>query len=579
MATETNDYTAVLQFIDRIKANDCFIGGPDAPGPLRDEHNLPELIPYLDIGLTADDNGANGRQSIQAFATGWTNLEGVMLITPEREYDADLRVSIAADTERALRDLLLAFPPGKVGFCYLSGDWMLPTLAEILTGFPMPAREGYYASEQMLTPVQDFPTRRLSREDYNTVQAQWSESVWQEICDGGYSVYTCQPGAELGALCFHWPVSPWRNEVHGLQAVQDYALPYAESVVSAATSDVIAQGKIATCTANLSNQTDYLNAFRRVGYRPFCRVPSYLGIKRGSGTLEQPSPKEFYAMPGRHSRPVRTASRLGEGRRIAGSKDPLLVQAADLMHAAGRRERSQFVIEGVLLAQRALHDGQPIAHLLYTSDLLAAPEGMALLSDARQAGVNHSLVTDGLMAKVTTTRPVPPALAIVFAPWRSADRFRLTDNMAILAAENINNPDNLGMILRTADAAGIDAVIVAGEKSDPFHKNCVRAARGAVGRFPVLHSQSLPQSLSRLQSGGFIVAGAALQAESELFQCSLPPPIAIVVGNEQSGISKTTLDACTTRVRIPMAPGQDSLNVGVAAGLLLYEVIRQQRLT
>ncbi|MCW3055891.1 MAG: rRNA methylase, partial [Chthonomonadales bacterium] len=126
------------------------------------------------------------------------------------------------------------------------------------------------------------------------------------------------------------------------------------------------------------------------------------------------------------------------------------------------------------------------------------------------------------------------------------------------------------------EAAGVEGVIVVGNGSDPFHKNCVRAARGAVGRIPILSCRSLEQFLWHLQTTGCAVVGAALGADKTLFQCAMQPPIAVVVGNEQHGISRPVLEVCSAQVQIPMSPGQDSLNVGVATGLMLYEVFRQK---
>src|SRR5262249_23648165 len=134
MAAETHDYEAVLRFINRAKAQECFVPSPEMPEPLCDELSLPRLIPYLDMGL-AEDHGTppeseRGAGPIQVFATRWTELDGVMLVRPETEFQADVRVALAARNERALRDLLLSFPSGKVGFFYLGGDWMLPALEE-----------------------------------------------------------------------------------------------------------------------------------------------------------------------------------------------------------------------------------------------------------------------------------------------------------------------------------------------------------------------------------------------------------------------------------------------------------------
>src|SRR5581483_4333982 len=121
MAMETTDYAAALEFIRQTKRRACYLPTPAAPEGLHD------TIPYLGLGLTADYDTKKETlpetERIQVFASGWTELEGVMLLKPETEFDADVRVALAARNERALRDLLLAFPPGKLGFFYLGGDW------------------------------------------------------------------------------------------------------------------------------------------------------------------------------------------------------------------------------------------------------------------------------------------------------------------------------------------------------------------------------------------------------------------------------------------------------------------------
>lgn len=443
MAVETTDYSAALAFLARSRAE------AGAVGPSEGAEHLPAATPDLDLGGTLRPGESPKPAGLRAFVTGWTEWEGVMLLAPETELAADLRVSLAARSERALRDLLLAFPYGQVGVFQLWAEWMRPALEELLEGYPLPARED-------------------------------------------------------------------------------------------------------TAAADAS------------------AVPLYLGFKRGSpGTL----PADVFHRP--KARPDTQKS--GAGGQLTTSKHPILTQFAELAHATGRQRRAQFVAEGVTLALRALEDGLPVEAFLYTPGLLRASEGADLIQNVRQAGIPHYQVTDGLMGKVTTTRPVPTVAAAVCARLREAESFHIAPSTALLIAENTNNPDNLGMILRTADAAGAEGVLVVGEGADPFHKNCVRAARGAVGRLPLLSCRSLESYLRGLQAAGVTVVGAALEAEWELYRCALKPPIAVVVGNEQEGISRPVLEACSHRVRIPMAPGQDSLNVGVAAGVMLYEIFRQKR--
>ncbi|MCS6777161.1 MAG: RNA methyltransferase [Chloroherpetonaceae bacterium] len=260
---------------------------------------------------------------------------------------------------------------------------------------------------------------------------------------------------------------------------------------------------------------------------------------------------------------------------ITGSRHPVLAQYAELAHHAGRQRRGQAVVEGPLLVRRALADRLPVDNLLFAPSLLRDPDGPVLLEMAQQRAVSCYQAGEGLIARVTTTRPTPNVLAVLTVRARPAEQHPIRPDTVLLVAEAINNPDNLGMLLRTADAAGASAVLCAGEQTDPFHKHCVRAARGAVGRVSLLTADDLPACLRHLRARGVTVVGAALHGEAELFRCALPRPVAIVVGNEQSGLHPETLEACSLRLRIPMMPGQDSLNVGVAAGILLYEVYRQ----
>ena len=131
------------------------------------------------------------------------------------------------------------------------------------------------------------------------------------------------------------------------------------------------------------------------------------------------------------------------------------------------------------------------------------------------------------------------------------------------------------MTLRTADAVGVSAVLLSSVGASPFHKNCVRASRGAVGRLPLYYTTDIGAAIETLRLSGWNVLGGTSSAEKELYTTKFSLPTAVVVGNENTGLSTETRASCTELVRIPMASGQSSLNVGVAAGVLLYELARQ----
>jgi TrmH family RNA methyltransferase len=301
-------------------------------------------------------------------------------------------------------------------------------------------------------------------------------------------------------------------------------------------------------------------------------------MKRGSNCVIVP-PETFFSDTRKTYKKDKGIPKPGaESKPIVKRRDAVMSEFRNLVSLKGRQERSLFVVEGLTLVGRALNDGLPVERILYTSDLLKDSDGITLLNQAHVEGVAHHQVSSGLMGTTTTTRPIPPVIASVSMSYRSAEDYHLQAGSSLLIVDGIVNPDNLGMVLRTADAAGIEGVIIIEKSASPFHKNCVRAARGAVGRIPLLRCDEPEIYLRSLTNTGFNVLGATSSARKELYDLELRTPLAFVVGNESDGMSIPVRNLCTNLVRIPMAPGQSSLNVGVATGILLYEFVRRKML-
>ena len=597
MATETTDYAAVLAFVRQAERRDCLLADPALPEQLRTQPGGGALDAGLADAYAAYRRTGRWRRSYRVFAAGWTELEGVLILAPAAA-DAGLQAGIAATNERALRELLLAFPRGRVGHFAYAAAWMLPTLAELLDGAALPGQTAYFATADTFTLVQPQPVRRLGSSDYDLVGGRWSdealglhnpmgaetgttepsEDAWRQCLERGYRFYACVEDGRLAALCWHRPRDDWRREVRGGPVAPDAAEGYAESVYSAATQEALSLGCVATYTGSGTSDSAHEERLKRIGYRPFYRVGAYRGIKRGSGRSEPvasaaPSPRDQRpadAAAVDWSEPVRAAPRPRRKRR-----DPAVDSFRDLLTIKGRAERQCSSIEEPLLVRRALADGLPTLGLLYTEELLTQPEGPALLKQAEAEHVAHQRVSKGIIGTVTATRPLPWVVAAVHVDVRDATQLYCSPRAVLLIADCVANPANLGMILRTADAAGVEAVILLGaDSASPFHKHCVRAARGAMGRLPLYTCDDPPGFFHRLKAAGFALVGATVQAPADVYRLALRPPVALVVGNESAGIRPAILAACTDRVRIPMAPGQSSLNVGVAAGVLLYELVR-----
>ena len=149
--------------------------------------------------------------------------------------------------------------------------------------------------------------------------------------------------------------------------------------------------------------------------------------------------------------------------------------------------------------------------------------------------------------------------------------------LLLLVLDSVQDPHNLGACLRSADAAGAHAVIVPREHSAPLSAVARRAASGAAESIPVFQVVNLARTLRQLKEAGVWLAGASQEAESDIFHADLHRPLAIVLGGEGKGLRRLTEEQCDMRVRIPMAGSVESLNVSVAAGVCLFEAVRQRQ--
>lgn len=147
--------------------------------------------------------------------------------------------------------------------------------------------------------------------------------------------------------------------------------------------------------------------------------------------------------------------------------------------------------------------------------------------------------------------------------------------LRLLVLDGVEDPRNLGACLRTADAAGIDAVVVPKDHSAKLTAAAVKTSTGAAETVPVFRAPNLARTLAWLKEAQVWVVGADAEAPQSLYRCKLAPPVALVLGGEGRGVRRLTRDLCDELVFIPMAGSVESLNVSVATGIVLFELLRQ----
>lgn len=256
---------------------------------------------------------------------------------------------------------------------------------------------------------------------------------------------------------------------------------------------------------------------------------------------------------------------------ITSAQNPKIKQAKKLWKRREREKTQRFLIEGYRELSRA--QSVEIETLFICPELFLGTNEQDLIQRI-QAPVYAC--TPALFRSLSYRDRPDGLLAIAKQTHRSLEEIPLTTNPFYVIAEAIEKPGNLGTILRSSDATGVDAVIVCDRCTDIHNPNVVRASVGTLFTLPVIEADG-EQTYNWLKQQGVAILAATPSADVEYTEVDLKKGVAIVVGTEQYGLSKRWMDGADLNVKLPMLGVADSLNVAMATTLLLYEVIRQRR--
>ena len=232
-----------------------------------------------------------------------------------------------------------------------------------------------------------------------------------------------------------------------------------------------------------------------------------------------------------------------------------------------RRERGLFVVEGQREVSRALAAGYEAETLFvceaYLSEPLAvAPEKVIPVSKEVYERIAYRGGTEGVVAILRTRN-------------QSLEALSLRENPLILVLESVEKPGNIGAVLRSADAAGVDAVLVCDPLTDLYNPNLIRASLGALFSVPTLCCTS-QEAAAWLKRHGITILTAQLQDSELYYDTDMKRGTALVMGTEDRGLSPFWREQADAHIRIPMAGMMDSLNVSVSAAILCFEAVRQR---
>ena len=260
---------------------------------------------------------------------------------------------------------------------------------------------------------------------------------------------------------------------------------------------------------------------------------------------------------------------------IRSRTNPLVKRLRGLKARAGHD--APCLLEGGKLVAEAVAAGVRLIEVAASPRARETAHGRAALDAAAAAGTEVRWLTQEILDSLSETETSQGLLALAERPRSSTTAALAGAAPLVLVAVEFQNPANLGALLRTAEAAGATGAVLTAGCADPFSWKALRGAMGSAFRLPLWHEAPLDEVVARVRDRGIRLAATDAAGDHAAWGADLRGPLALMMGNEARGLPDALVRAADLRLRIPLAGRVESLNVGVAAGILLFEAARQRR--
>lgn len=256
---------------------------------------------------------------------------------------------------------------------------------------------------------------------------------------------------------------------------------------------------------------------------------------------------------------------------ITSTQNPKVKNLIALEKPRERRKQCLFVVEGKKEIGMAMKAGYKIGNLFFCEDMITRQELLDLGSDEKLL----IPVSKDVFDKIAVRENSGGVLAVAEQKTHRLDGIRLSKNPLVLILEGVEKPGNLGAILRTADAAGVDAVIICDPQTDFYNPNVIRSSIGCLFTVQTASATS-EETINWLKSNRIGIYCTYLKASKPYHQTDFSAPSAIVMGTEATGLSDMWVNAATSNIIIPMQGVIDSMNVSTATAVVVFEAKRQR---
>lgn len=255
----------------------------------------------------------------------------------------------------------------------------------------------------------------------------------------------------------------------------------------------------------------------------------------------------------------------------AGKDNPKIKLAKKLLSRKERDDRSKFLIEGPRLLEEALKSSFLPDYVLFSDKCRPG-----ILDRLKKAGLELIETETETLEKISDTETSQGLIAVASRLKARRPGDIIVNDGFYIICDRIQDPGNLGTIIRTAAAASCSGVVIGDGSVDIYNPKVVRSSAGGIFTVPFIEAHDLREDVIELKDNGVKIFYAGSRAGKSLYGCAFERPFAVIIGNEASGVKKELEELCDSGIRIPMAEGVESLNAAVSAAIIMYEAVRQR---
>ncbi len=262
---------------------------------------------------------------------------------------------------------------------------------------------------------------------------------------------------------------------------------------------------------------------------------------------------------------------------IESVNNPRITKWYHLKTKKGREKQGLYLIEGTNLITEALLSGQEIETLIISDRYTPSDELRQLFASGKLISETIK-VSEAIIRKLSDTITPQGIVAVVRKSTTKIKELLEIEQPVFVIVDQIQDPGNLGAMIRSADAANVDGIIIGRENVELYNPKVIRSAMGSIFHLPIVTDSDLDQVLIELKEKGVKIYGTSPYADKDYFDFALKENIAIIIGNEAKGLTSARIKMVDEMMRIPIVGKAESLNAAMATAVILYEHVRQQQL-